>query len=215
MAQDITLFGASYSDVPAILLPKTGGGTARFDDTSIASNAAAAADIASGKLAYANGVLLTGTASGGGSGWTFLGSTTLTVNTTSTSAASAGTFSTSAAAFTKAKIIYVRVRDKAGPREGYFYGSDAFFINLNVANGSTSTYSYAARSGFFYNSSKQWASASASYGVYGYSVSSAGTITVRRRYNSSYGTINGNFLCEAYAIDFPDGKNPFDTGKIT
>ena len=66
MAQNITLMGASYSDVPAVLLPKTGGGTAQFDDTTIASNGAAASDIASGKLAYVNGSLITGTASGGG-----------------------------------------------------------------------------------------------------------------------------------------------------
>lgn len=30
MAQNITLLGASYSDVPAVTLPKTGGGTAKF-----------------------------------------------------------------------------------------------------------------------------------------------------------------------------------------
>lgn len=68
MSQSITLLGASYPDVPSILLPKTGGGTAQFDDTTISSNAAAAAsDITSGKLAYVNGSLITGTASGGGS----------------------------------------------------------------------------------------------------------------------------------------------------
>lgn len=34
MAQNITLLGASYTDVPAVQLPKTGGGTATFyDDT--------------------------------------------------------------------------------------------------------------------------------------------------------------------------------------
>ena len=32
MAQDITLLGATYSDVPAVDLPKSGGGTARFTD---------------------------------------------------------------------------------------------------------------------------------------------------------------------------------------
>lgn len=32
MAQNITLMGASYSDVPAVVLPKTGGGTATFID---------------------------------------------------------------------------------------------------------------------------------------------------------------------------------------
>lgn len=66
MAQNITLLGASYSDVPSILLPKTGGGTAQFDDTTIASNAASASDILAGKLAYVNGSLITGTGTGGG-----------------------------------------------------------------------------------------------------------------------------------------------------
>lgn len=32
MSQNITLLGASYSDVPAVTLPKTGGGTAKFID---------------------------------------------------------------------------------------------------------------------------------------------------------------------------------------
>lgn len=32
MAQNITLMGANYSDVPAVTLPKTGGGTATFVD---------------------------------------------------------------------------------------------------------------------------------------------------------------------------------------
>ena len=32
MAKNITLMGANYPDVPAVDLPKTGGGTARFVD---------------------------------------------------------------------------------------------------------------------------------------------------------------------------------------
>ena len=68
MAQSITLIGATYPDVPSILLPKSTSGRAQFDDTTIASNAASASDIASGKLAWVNGSLLTGTGSGGGRG---------------------------------------------------------------------------------------------------------------------------------------------------
>ena len=65
MAQNITIMGASYSDVPAVQLPKTGGGTARFDDASVTT--ATASDVASGKVFLASdGTITTGTASGGG-----------------------------------------------------------------------------------------------------------------------------------------------------
>lgn len=67
MAQNITLLGASYSAVPAVTLPKTGGGTARFDDCTVVT--AAASDVASGKVfVAADGTITTGTNSGGGGG---------------------------------------------------------------------------------------------------------------------------------------------------
>lgn len=67
MAQNVTILGANYSAVPAIELPKTGGGTARFDDASVTT--AVASDVASGKIFLAaNGTITTGTNSGGGGG---------------------------------------------------------------------------------------------------------------------------------------------------
>lgn len=64
MAQNITLMGASYSAVPAVTLPKTGGGTASFTD--VTDTTAAAADVASGKYFYTStGVKTAGTASSG------------------------------------------------------------------------------------------------------------------------------------------------------
>lgn len=65
MAQNITLMGASYTNVPAVNLPKTGGGTASFTD--VTDTTATASDVASGKYFYtANGTRTAGTSSGGG-----------------------------------------------------------------------------------------------------------------------------------------------------
>ena len=63
MAQNISLLGANYSNVPAVDLPKTGGGTARFTDTT--PTTATEADVASGKVFIkADGSSAVGTNSG-------------------------------------------------------------------------------------------------------------------------------------------------------
>ena len=64
MAQNITLLGASYSDVPSVELPKTGGGTASFTD--VTDTTATAADVLQGKYFYlANGTKVEGSNAGG------------------------------------------------------------------------------------------------------------------------------------------------------
>lgn len=66
MSQNISLWGANYSNVPSVELPKQGGGTASFTDVS--DTTAAASDVASGKYFYTSaGVKTAGTASGGAS----------------------------------------------------------------------------------------------------------------------------------------------------
>lgn len=60
MAQDISLLGATYSDVPAVTLPKSGGGEATFTDVS--GTTATASTILQGYGAFAaDGAWVNGT----------------------------------------------------------------------------------------------------------------------------------------------------------
>lgn len=268
MAKNITLLGASYSDVPAVNLPQTGGGTARFTDTS--PTTATDSDVAQGKIYFkADGTQSTGTGSGGGGGsvnvwqdgqgyvnlddqmqsvqvvsslnvtengtytaptgyaynpvtvdvsggggWTLLYSQEQAITTSSTSQTSETNF-TIPEVWTSAHMIFVRIRDKAGRRNGYYYGGDTIMMNPNPAKGSTTalTAGLIPYMGYRVDSSgNPWVYAGSmdKYGVYAVGISSNGYINIASRYNGSYSlTIDGTFLIEVYALEYPDGKSPF------
>lgn len=84
MAQNVSLWGATYSNVPALEVPKQGGGTASFTD--VTDTTAAASDVASGKYFYtAAGVRTAGTNSGGGGSGMQIATATKTLGSASTS----------------------------------------------------------------------------------------------------------------------------------
>ena len=58
MAQNVIINGVTYQSVPEVDIPKSGGGTAKFYDTSGAS--AAAGDILTGKTAFGSSGYISG-----------------------------------------------------------------------------------------------------------------------------------------------------------
>ena len=220
MAKNITLMGASYSDVPAVNLPQTGGGTARFDDVSVTT--ATASDVAQGKVFVASdGTVTTGTASGGGGSspaWTKVAENTYTVSTSSTSAGTVEIWATGhSEIWTSDKIVYVRIRDTAGKRKGHFYGTDTFFINTFIKGGSstTSTQSRIISAIWSVDSNSlytfRYGYNSTSYGVYPDYFFDNGNIRISERYNSTYSrTIDGTYKVEVYLLDPADGVPIFE-----
>mgnify|MGYP006991641226 CR=1 FL=1 len=152
--------------------------------------------------------------SGGGSSYTLVTSSVVTASTSGTSASFLTTIQTDASITTADKIIYVKVRDKAGQRTGYFYGSDNYFMNDTAARGSPDTsFSQGARfikrvsgigiqQGIF--------AGTTGYGVYAYSLGKTGGVSIYTRYNSANSlTIDGTYDVEIYLLDMPDGSSPF------
>lgn len=193
------------------------GGNALFIDVS--DTTAAAADVTSGKYFYAaDGTRTLGTMAGGSS-YTQIYTGTVTANTTGTTATSLTTINLGTSAYTANSILYVAIRDTAGDRAGYFIGSDSYCFNYNKANGSTTATSYWVKnihrkaSGGSY--STYTAGTSIGYGIYPYSISSAGVLTLYVRYSSSYSlTINGTYRVKVFLLDYsalvgtPYGFNP-------
>ena len=159
---------------------------------------------------FAIGMIFGTKDSGGGqpaSTWTKLAEQDFTVSTSSTTETTVGTISCGAAAWTKDKIVCVRVRDKAGARTGYFYGGDTFIINNNAANNSTGSVTTMNR--FCYGLNPTWKLTTSSNGIYPSSLASNGTIALKSKYNSSYGTIDGTYHVEVYTLEWPDNVSPF------
>ena len=141
MAQNITLLGASYSAVPAVQLPKTGGGTALFTD--VTDTTAAASDVATGKYFYtAAGVRTQGTNSGGGGtsknvqvvqGTTRTNASTMTAIGAELTVSKTGTYdvywsgmrSNTSSSYTWATQLYI---------DGTAYGSEQTTWSNNVQN---------------------------------------------------------------------------------
>ena len=217
MAQNITLLGASYSAVPAVQLPKTGGGTATFTD--VTDTTAAASDVASGKYFYtAAGTRTQGTASGGGgNGLTLLGTLAVgTINTTSNTDTDTGKSITVKGIYDYDLLICecsvdtkTNGRHACSTRLAWLTASSAIGTK-NGATFATATWNVKLSS----NGTATSRSNTTAYGVYAKAatVSEGSTgdngqavITIYRRYNSTQtGTINGTYTMRVYGVKLYD-----------
>lgn len=212
MAQNITLLGASYSAVPAVTLPKTGGGSATFTDVS--DTTAAASDVASGKYFYtAAGTRTQGTASGGGGSdrLVLLQTTSLgSLSTSSTSATDTGkSISVSGASGYDLLIVEVSVDSITNGRH---VASGAIIMLTGTSNFPTRD----AANILNYRWNCKVSSAGAystrqsttAYGVYPYGCTlsnGTATITLYMRYNNTQtGTINGTYTARVYGLKLYD-----------
>lgn len=213
MSQNITLMGASYSDVPAVTLPKTGGGTAPFTDVS--DTTAAASDVASGKYFYtAAGVRTAGTASGGGGGGTLLATKSLgTISTSGTSATNTG--QTLAITGFDAYDLLVCVAHTSPHTNGRHIATVRLLSFAATSTVDTKTSAVVATSTQHYKLSSSGVlserTGTTPYGVYVNegTISTSGTrtltLTIYQRYNStSTGTINGSYVLDVYGYKLQD-----------
>ena len=154
---------------------------------------------------------------GGGSSYTLLGSTEIEITDVTSTAKTFGEIVLDERVWTSEKIIYVRIRDKAGYRNQHLFGCDYFFINQIPANSIVDTLATANKLGIGYGgaySGSEWnvysASGNANSGIYlSYPTSESFTIKIGAKTNSSVGIIDGTFTVDVYALDWPDDISPF------
>ena len=214
MAQNITLLGASYSDVPAVQLPKTGGGTATFTD--VTDTTAAAADVATGKYFYtAAGTRTQGTNSGGGGGGpTLIYTSSLGSMSTSSTSATNANKSLSIASSTgwqNYDMLIVDISVDTNTNNRHTSTVSLIMVTGQSNVGTKDTYTIASNkwnSKLSSNGTGSTRQSTTAYGIYAYSVSvSSNTMSIPLyyRYNSNNtGTINGSYTARVYGVKLYD-----------
>ena len=133
---------------------------------------------------------------GGGSSWNLLASEELTISTDSTTSTSQGTVQLPNL-LSSNEVLWVHIRDKAGKRNGYFYGSDSiwFFTNdTRPTNANPPTYAITSIDDAYKTSNGQ-------YGVYAYNINASLQVVIRSKYNeTNSGTIDGTYKCDIYKL---------------
>ena len=138
---------------------------------------------------------------GGGSSYTLLASQEFEVNTTSTTETIIGTINIPGILDLRnsgEKIILCTVFDKAGKRNGYYFGSITMSTAAKVISGTN----------YYVKSDGATTNAAYQYGVFMSKINESG-VDISSRYVSNFGNLDGTFIVSVYALDFPDNASPF------
>ena len=145
--QSVNLWGAVYSDVPAIDVPKSGGGTCTFTD--VTDTTATASDVASGKYFYtAAGTKTQGTGTSGGyitqdaNGYVVLSSTNGVPTLKTKSITANGTYNASSDNATGYSSVTVNVQASGGSMSKSDSASIPYTGTLTFSNVSKSPSSF-------------------------------------------------------------------------
>lgn len=151
---------------------------------------------------------------GGGSNWKLLASAEFQVNTTSTKDTDVGEVQLPSLEYADPNtVLWVHVRDKAGKRAEYVYGTDTLFFHFQLPNNNTNTLNVRAVMTFYVNSSDNYISTGSPFGVFAYDVgykATAQRVSIKSRYYASYGTIDGTFKVDVYMLTPASGMTIFD-----
>lgn len=153
---------------------------------------------------------------GGGSDYTFVTSEEIDVSTTSSSATTVLQITLPDGHIADA-MYYVKIRDKAGKRNGYFFGADHWFVDMAKGNGSETLVSFRPTvyyaidsSGKFrsVSTSSTYAPSSSGIGVFASTITKSGLLKIQAQYSSSYGKVDGTFVVEVYKLKWPNDESP-------
>lgn len=147
---------------------------------------------------------VTGSYEGGASSYTLLLSTEKQITTTSTTY----TQEYIDCSINLKKWTLIRVRDKAGARNGYFYGSDSIFAPQTGTAASTA----ALRVTYYVSSNtmQAYVNQMTAYGVYANRRTYA-SFQIYKVMNATYAPIvDGTYIIEAYQLEDPTGSTPVE-----
>lgn len=117
-------------------------------------------------------------------------------------------------AWTKNNLLYIKVRATDGLQPRSYLGGDTWYANYRAYNDQTSSVSSGSHITYYSNNTSaitEYITASSyNYGLVPYTLTSAGDLTMRYRYSSTYTpNLDGTYSIEIFLLPWPIGGDPW------